>query len=159
MVRFFFQFPFLTLRSLSQTIITFLFPSCSFLLVTGWRLPYCCSCFLSLWARLDVRTRCRKRLCTHCRKCRVCLWPRNGIANRILRETDRALSNWASYQPVTEAAAYTTQQMNIHAHGGIRARDPSSQAASDREEYPFHGIWHNIQTTDIYSSTQQRSQQ
>jgi hypothetical protein len=49
---------------------------------------------------------------------------------------------WTSDQPVAEASTYTgqhnieTQETNMHALSGIRARDPSNQAAADLRLWP-----------------------
>jgi len=70
-----------------------------------------------------------------------------GIANRILwgnRQSSFKLSASSTcHRGRCVHNTQQTQQTNIHAPGAIRTRDPSSREASDREEYRFHGLWHN----------------
>jgi len=68
-----------------------------------------------------------------------------------LFQTERVIN--LSQGPLRTQHTTKTQQTNTHAPGGNRTRDHSSRAASDREEYRFHGIWHNIQiSTQVRNS-------
>ena len=151
-----------SLLSLPDPTITFLFPSNSFLSATGSRLSYCCSCFFSHCGHdwMFVRVAGNVFVSMYALSQISCLFMTAKNRDIRHREPNFAGNRQSSFKLSalstchTGRCVYNTQQTNTHAPVGIRTRDPSSREASDREEYRFHGIWHNIQTsTQVFTST------